>query len=403
MVRLSRLLKCRLLLLIPLIFGIYLLYISQTINNKKCTQQDSIDMVQDVCDLYESNKIDGNLCNDLCNSNKFQYETCFNRFGGKKVIQAQLGNRRVVLKSRHAKITDYDPIYKGALDDDSGSLDQRFMSQESFRLFVFNHVQSVFGIKLDLTNDQVLDRLLSQSKRSSRILDKSQMNSLWTLLQQDEYTFFMFFQGTSYFPKIYGACGHFYVEEYVPPGVIYRSDAQSLSQRIESASWERRVKVAKDLLDIVKGTESDFRETLHLCDVKPENFGIVDFQVKAVDIDISFFDTVMGNFLEQPKCSEHKDCDFFDCHGVCDVATEKCTRQRKNNNFQAICADVFQQTLGNPGLLRHPPARIEEELKTLLNRCIFPTEAEQVAKGSSTETFRSFYNLLTESLILGDR
>lgn len=38
--------------------------------------------------------------------------------------------------------------------------------------------------------------------------------------------------------------------------------------------------------------------------------------------------------LAQPSCTNHDDCDFFDCRGWCELETGKCTKQRSNNNLQ---------------------------------------------------------------------
>ena len=165
------------------------------------------------------------------------------------------------------------------------------------------------------------------------------MNSLWSLIQQDEYLIMKTQQNSKYFPRIYGTCGHIYVIEYLPPGDIL---SQGFPFNKHATTWKERATVALALLNLVSSFENDFSEPLHLCDMKGENFGLSADQkvVKAIDTDMSFFNTKLGSeFVATGNCSAHSNCDFFDCKGWCVLPKNMCLGKRINNNLQVsvIC------------------------------------------------------------------
>jgi hypothetical protein len=160
------------------------------------------------------------------------------------------------------------------------------------------------------------------------------MESLWSLINQDEFLFMSVFQDVPFIPKIYGSCGAYYVTEFAPPGQIL---SPSFFNAKKEGMWRKRVDIALGILEISSSLDIDFHEPLHFCDIKEENFGInSNNQVKILDTDSLFFDTSMMKDLADPKCKTHDDCDFFDCRGWCDVNTHQCVAKRTNNNIQVI-------------------------------------------------------------------
>ena len=69
-------------------------------------------------------------------------------------------------------------------------------------------------------------------------------------------------------------------------------------QVVHCSSFEefaRRAAIGLALLDFLDEVETVFHEPVHLCDVKPEHFGISDRgRVKFVDLDAVGFKTIIG-------------------------------------------------------------------------------------------------------------
>ena len=97
-----------------------------------------------------------------------------------------------------------------------------------------------------------------------------------------------------------------------------------------------RVKIALDLLNVIKSTQDDFGEVLYLCDVKGSNFGIgQDGRVKPIDTDTVFLQSKLESTMYNTGyCNRSDDCDFFDCLGKCDIFMHKCERKAYNNNLE---------------------------------------------------------------------
>ena len=274
----------------------------------------------------------GNLCEPLCNSRSIIYEDCLFTGKGKKVIAATYKSQKVILKSRYEHLDEFDVLF--SINDKEGFAPPD-MDYNSFVSLFKNHVESLMGIKLKDSEENLIRKLWTNPILQNDELTPGEMNSVWTLVQQSEFNYLKYFHGAKFLPDIYGSCGHFYAVEFIPPGKILDPSLLSLSDQWNSAPWPNRAKIALGLMDLIASTETFYSEILHLCDVKPDNFGVSkDFAVKAIDIDISFFTPQMQDYLSQPDCSTDEDCHFFDCHGACNVATQKCLNIRTNNNFQ---------------------------------------------------------------------
>ncbi|XP_061821017.1 divergent protein kinase domain 1C isoform X5 [Nerophis lumbriciformis] len=188
-------------------------------------------------------------------------------------------------------------------------------------------------------------RLRSKDKTYSR----AELASLWSLLQQEEYTFLRVLQDLStHVAKVLGSCGHFYAVEYLSAGHAWDQNIFSLEEVVGSgslAAWSARQKVhriALSFLDMVHHFDNDFTHRVHLCDVKPENFAIrKDLTVVAIDVDMAFFEPKMEDILDQ-NCSSDDDCNFFDCSSSCNLMKRRCSRHRSNSNLQVICEKIFR-------------------------------------------------------------
>ncbi|XP_060557026.1 divergent protein kinase domain 1C-like [Ruditapes philippinarum] len=148
----------------------------------------------------------------------------------------------------------------------------------------------------------------------------------------------------------------------------------------------------------------DLSEKLHLCDIKPDNFGLRDNgEVTLIDTDCALFEENLLMQFNHTNCTSHDDCDFFDCRGFCDTKTNKCLQERTNNNMQAVCEDVFVGYFPKmpTGLLRDPPGSIKVELFKLLQECSSPeveTDRQGVRQRVQPHTIKNLQELLHKSI-----
>lgn len=165
------------------------------------------------------------------------------------------------------------------------------------------------------------------------------MEDIWALTQQDEFMLMRLFQNSKVFPQIYGTCGHTYLLEFTPPGEYLGKHLNFRSLAIKEPTkteWRKRAKIALGILDLIHSFKVKLPQEFNLCDTKGENFGISrDGTVKFIDLDMTFFDSKLATELNVTEnCTTHKDCDFFDCKGWCDMTERTCTSNRINNNLQ---------------------------------------------------------------------
>ena len=130
------------------------------------------------------------------------------------------------------------------------------------------------------------------------------METVWSLIQDDEFVFAKLFETLEIFPTLYGTCGTLYVVEELEqlssgPG-IWDSKEPSFK------SFSKRVMVAMAIMDLLDELETVFDEPLHLCDVKASHFGISDRgRVKFLDLDSVFLKSILGKVLCQTAAHIH--------------------------------------------------------------------------------------------------
>ena len=242
---------------------------------------------------------------------------------------------KAVFKSKRAYYHDFDSVaYPGEKGPEPPQID-------AFIGMIKDSIE--FNFKVKLSEDKVeglpnimwtrdLKKFIKRNKNDpQRVLGAYQ--SLYGLIQQDEYLFVKYFQALKHIPRIYGSCGHIYAMEYLPPGKLLSPSI--IKNKIYFSSWKDRVDIALGLLDLVYSFKHDFPHALHICDVKGENFGRGDDGiVKLIDADAVFFDPKLGEMLVNDTCKVHDDCNFFDCKGFCNLRAQKCTDKRSNSNLQ---------------------------------------------------------------------
>ena len=161
-------------------------------------------------------------------------------------------------------------------------------------------------------------------------LSWADMNSLWLLIQRDEFIKLQLLQGMSHIPRVYGFCGRFYAVEKVET-----LEEFSFTPFKKPMPWKKRLKIALDFLELSQEFSKSSLGKLHHCDIQPGNFGVTkDMRVVALDIDTVFPTKQMEDFLEQPTCESNKQCDFFDCVSACNQTAHQCSRNILTNNLQ---------------------------------------------------------------------
>ncbi|XP_069323969.1 divergent protein kinase domain 1C isoform X1 [Eulemur rufifrons] len=325
--------------------GALLLRAHPGVLSERCTDEKSRRILAALCQDYRGGALTGDLCEDLCVAGKLLYRRCLYYERGKKVLQADWRGRPVVLKSKSAAFSSFQPLGLLEGEQEEGGPD---VPEAELLLMVAGQVKSALG--LELPNSSLGP--LWPGRRGARW--RGQLASAWALLQQEEYVYFSLLQDLSrHVLPVLGSCGHFYAVEYLAAGSPHHGALFPLDEAT-GPLWggQGQAKAVSDIalsfLDMVNHFHSDFSHRLHLCDIKPENFAIrSDLTVVAIDVDMAFFEPKMREILEQ-NCTGDEDCNFFDCFSKCDLRVNKCGAQRVNSNLQVICDKIFRHWFSSP-------------------------------------------------------
>ena len=172
----------------------------------------------------EARTVTGSLCDALCHNKMYTYTKCLSRKQGKQVYLLEYNSherKKYVLKSKNAFIQDFDPI--GFREQSSGKVVHP--SNQNYYEMVWDSVGFNLHVKLTETGLDVVKRFWTGDVTHFELMSKMRaaaFDSLWALMQQDEYLLAQFAQHKAHrhIPQIYGSCGHFYMIEYVLPGNI---------------------------------------------------------------------------------------------------------------------------------------------------------------------------------------
>ncbi|XP_056377412.1 divergent protein kinase domain 1C isoform X1 [Hyla sarda] len=360
------------------------LFVHRSMFSDRCTDEESKKILAGLCYDYNNRAVTGDLCEDLCVTEKLMYKHCLYYQRGKKVLQADWQGTSIILKSKNDAFSSFQPpIF---LDESDAQ------SLTDTELFVMVAVEIKNTLGLDLPNSTLLP-LWPERKDSQNW--KVDLASMWSLYQQEEYLLFNLLQDFSrHVLRVVGTCGHFYAVEFLSAGLSWKQNLFPLEEVVgHCKTGEEKMKALLDIaisfLDMVHQFDNEFSHRLHLCDVKPENFAIrSDLTVVAIDMDMAFFEPKMRNILEQ-KCTSDKDCNFFDCFSTCDLKTFMCGAERENSNLQVICDKIFRRwfTQSIMGSIR--PFPLQAELHEAVQKCAESTNLESL--------FTDLYSLLQKS------
>uniref|UniRef100_A0A667Z8S1 Divergent protein kinase domain 1C n=1 Tax=Myripristis murdjan TaxID=586833 RepID=A0A667Z8S1_9TELE len=354
------------------------------------------------CSEYGEGSVTGDMCDDLCVLGLVEYQRCLYYENGKKVIEARWRGQPIILKSKLENFSSYEPL--GILDyqdtaEDLSPLDVVFYATLEVRGAGNGSLAKLWGSKL---------------RNRDKAYSRAELASLWSLLQQEEYTFLRVLQDLStHVAKVLGSCGHFYAVEYLSAGHAWDQNIFSLDEvavpglqgpargpftaggaRRRWTAREMVHRIALSFLDMVWHFDNDFTHRLHLCDIKPENFAIrKDLTVVAIDVDMAFFEPKMRDILDQ-NCTSDDDCNFFDCSSRCNRRRRRCSARRRNSNLQVICEKIFRPWF-SPTLLG---AKAGLPLQVELQRAVQECSETDEEKGRGRDIHQRLLNILTRLL-----
>ncbi|XP_062335629.1 divergent protein kinase domain 1C isoform X1 [Osmerus eperlanus] len=405
-----------------------LVLVHRTFLSDYCTNDKSRRILNRLCEEYREGSLTGDMCEDLCVQGRVSYQRCLYYENGKKVIEARWNGSPVVLKSKLENFSSYEPL---------GLLEYQEPGEE------LSPLDMVFYATLEIRNslglevgNSSLENLLSQGLGGAaagrgavgrivgggagvRSYSQAELASLWSLLQQEEYTILRVLQDlTPHVAMVTGSCGHFYALEYLWAGHAWDQNIfplEEVSVAGESPPsgglgsgrrWRAREmihRIALSFLDMVWHFDHDFTHRLHLCDIKPENFAIrKDLTVVAIDVDMAFFDPKMRDLLDQ-NCSSQDDCNFFDCASRCDLRKKRCSRRRSNSNLQVICDKIFRPWFSPTLLGAKAGLPLQVELQKAVQECSETDrgeeeEEEQRGERQSQDVQQRLHDILTRLL-----
>uniref|UniRef100_A0A3P9P007 Divergent protein kinase domain 1C n=1 Tax=Poecilia reticulata TaxID=8081 RepID=A0A3P9P007_POERE len=362
-----------------------LVLVHRSIMSDFCTDDKSRKILQRLCLDFRRGALSGDLCDDLCVGGLVEYQRCLYYENGKKVMEARWRGNRVILKSKLENFSSYEPL--GLLDyQEAGEQ----LSALDVVFYATLEVRNSLGLAEEEEEGGRNGSLWGQNlKLREKSYSRADLGSLWALLQQEEYTFLRVLQDLSpHVAQVLGSCGHFYAVEFLSAGHawdqnLFSMDEASAPRAPGSGGWSSRLmvhQVALSFMDLVQHFDNDFTHRLHLCDVKPENFGIrKDLTVVAIDVDMAFFEPKMRDILEQ-NCSSDDDCNFFDCWSRCEPGRHRCSPNRRNTNLQVELQRAVQdcsETDGgadDEGAARRVHQRLLAVLRALLQEEVAPED-----------------------------
>ncbi|XP_078123987.1 divergent protein kinase domain 1C isoform X2 [Sander vitreus] len=376
-----------------------LVLVHRSILSDYCTDDKSKRILQRLCLEFGEGSVTGDMCEDLCVLGLVEYKRCLYYENGKKVIEARWRGNPIILKSKLENFSSYEPL---------GILDYQDAAEELSPLDVVFYatleVRNSLGLAQaaeDEDEDEDEDggggggrggnsslARLWEKKLKSRdtSFSRAELASLWSLLQQEEYTFLRVLQDLStHVAKVLGSCGHFYAVEFLSAGHAWDQNIFSLEEARGSGArgsgargsgargrWSAREmvhRIALSFLDMVWHFDNDFTHRLHLCDIKPENFAIrKDLTVVAIDVDMAFFEPKMRDILDQ-NCSSDDDCNFFDCSSSCNLDKQRCHADRRNSNLKVICEKIFRPWFSPTLLGAKAGLPLQVELQRAVQEC----------------------------------
>ncbi|KAK7481802.1 hypothetical protein BaRGS_00026949 [Batillaria attramentaria] len=358
------------------------------------------------CQLYKSGVVTGDLCFPLCDQGLIQLTDCSGLSFQKKVVKVNCTDVcqdeltvTAFLKTdviNVTKILHEIPNWRGTRDSTDDF-------QQAVSQLIVKYVKQYLSFLSFNEGEAFLQ--LEEADATWR--------SVSLLMRQSEYVLAKVFEDRKVFPRVYGSCGHFYLQESCPPPkwskVIPGPEFEHLEER--EASWVGRAYGALRTLQFLQHLETTLPDHLIGCDLKPSNFGMCpDGALRMIDINNVYFNSSMTPHIRRNvPCTEDRQCVYMwvMCEGKCDVSTGTCYMEN-NINLEFTCRGVFMdiENMKNPQtsldghgrLLKDPPPAVASDLYRVLNECASLTEILAHEPGARQRVMEQLMSVLQQSL-----
>lgn len=318
--------------------------------------------------MYLEGKAVGSLCTHVCSDEDTTSLSCHN-FGISKetVFSIEWHNTRIMFKPVSSNVRILHWFDNGVL---------KYPTEREFSAIIRTLVKNHLNISLDNQMTKRLTHLRPSYEEKNMIKRQVEMDNLWLLLQDNEFLLSVIYNEKEVFPEVFGTCGSYFAVEYIQP---IRRHTMFLGLSESREDWAERLRLSLQIIDLLDELEINFKDPLHLCDIKVEHFGYVkeNNKLKFVDLDGVYPKSVINRIIsDTPSCESDDDCDFYDCRSRCVHEIKKCIGFVTNNNLQMVCEKLFlgwrlSNTVMVPGLLmsQHTPS----ELASVLRQCANPS------------------------------
>ncbi|MFH4981816.1 hypothetical protein AB6A40_008525 [Gnathostoma spinigerum] len=290
----------------------------------KFNRSEAESILRNLCKAYDEDRVSGDLCNRLC-YHKEQNVIDYYR-GNKVVIIISKGGQKMVLKSLHPYIDDFDEL-------------DPHVNEENFTDAMLETVN--YNLRLGwphhYKNHLVETVWPTYIRKHHQPLSEADRRSIWSLLNQDEFTTFRIIPLSRVTPKIVGTCGHFYQVEHLVPF------------KMKTYYKNLKAKILVHLMGTLKLLDIFLNEPLHWCDAKFDNLGLAAEYPKRfmiMDGDMLYTSSRLNSMLVKRMCKNDEDCNFFDCRSNCNNVTHHCTA-RTDTNLEVFCKKFVTTLFGD--------------------------------------------------------
>ncbi|KAI6225686.1 Protein FAM69C [Aphelenchoides besseyi] len=278
-----------------------------------------------LCNDYAKGILSGNLCESLCSSRNWSVVD-FHQGASKRVLRVNTNGTDIILKATHDFFSEYEDINEKV---DESELTDKVVEMVNDR--------TSLGWPLQYKSHLIktLWPSFNNRKRGPQ-LSTAARNSLWALLQQDEFITLSLLPLSRVTTKTFGSCGHFYAVDTLLPF------------HMKGYYMGLKAKILVHLMGTLKLFYEFLNEPLQWCDVKFENLGLSAQYPKrfvVMDSDMLYTDSQLNKILTSRQCELDSDCTHFDCISKCNNSTGFCT-PRVNDNVDVFCQKLIGRLFG---------------------------------------------------------
>ena len=343
--------------------------------------------VHEVCEEYESGRVIGELCPDLCelkslrrygddsvakggdaaatgsseqergSGRMLRLIDCpdLNLHGGKEIVVALIWRERTfVLKGKKASIRSL----MRDLPVRSEAIHQR--AEDYFAAVVNDSLAAVTDVDQGISRN--IHHLTPWRENGLASMNLSSWRTLSLLSQDPEFLMTRLLQACplaqshqtrdQLFPSIASSCGHLFLAEYADH-VLDGSYVIPSIVPFVSRSGEEKIDAGVKLLHfLIRFTKQSAHRDL--CDVKINQFALFSTsdQLLLIDSDMIYTKEFVRTSLGAVhSCKSNQDCDFFDCRGICMQPSPSggipgdgpsiCEVDNNDNNLKRICRNII--------------------------------------------------------------